>query len=195
MDLSKFKNQYLEVMSKNWGWFFLLGVALVILGIIAISASTMTTVLTVLFLGFVIGISGAVMVIDAFKFWQHRKGSFFLELALGILYVICGIILIQNPLLASVSLTLFIGIFYLVIGVFRIIYSLSMRIAGWGWNLFNAIISLLLGILILAHWPQSGLFIIGLFVGIDLLITGWVYIMASLAARSLDKKAKQVATI
>ncbi|CAN5467437.1 HdeD family acid-resistance protein [soil metagenome] len=195
MDLSQFKNQYLEVMAKNWLWFFALGIVLSILGVIAISMAALTTLFSVLFLGFLLGVGGVVIIIDAFKYWQHRKNSFFISVLLGILYIAVAMTLIQSPVFASVSLTLFLGIFYVVIGLFRIISALFMRISGWGWNLFNAIISLLLGILILSNWPQSSLFIIGLFVGIDLLITGWVYIMASLAAQSLEKRSTQAALL
>lgn len=184
---SQFSNQCLADFSKNRGWFLVWGFLLVVLGIIAISATTLTTVFSVIFLGFLLGIGGVVIVIDTFTFWRRKWSGFFLHLLLGILYIIVGVMLVKSPILASVSLTLFLGIFYLVIGAFRIIYSLATRLPRWGWGLFNAIISLLLGILILASWPQSGLFVIGLFVGIDLLFTGWTYIMASFAARSLAK--------
>jgi uncharacterized membrane protein HdeD (DUF308 family) len=53
-----------------------------------------------------------------------------------------------------------------------------------GWRLASSIITLLLGVLILLEWPASGLFIIGLFIGIDLIFTGWVYIVSALSARS-----------
>ncbi len=171
----------------NWGRFLVWGIALVILGIIAISATTMTTLVSVLFLGFILLIGGIVIVIDAFSFWWHIWSGFFLLLLLGILYFIVGMMMVSSPILASISLTLFLGVFYLVIGVFRIIHSLSMRIPSWGWGVFSGIIAFILGILILTSWPQSGLYIIGLFVGIDLLFIGWTYIMAAIAARSLMK--------
>lgn len=184
---SQFNNLYLTAFSKNWGWFFIWGLLLLILGVVAISAATLTTILSVLFLGFLLLISGIVIIIDTFSFWWHKWSGFILHLILGILYVAVGVMLIKSPLSASISLTLLLGAFYLTIGIFRIIYSLSVRVPRWGWSFFNAIISLLLGILILSSWPQSSLFIIGLFVGIDLIFTGWVYIMAALAARSLTK--------
>jgi uncharacterized membrane protein HdeD (DUF308 family) len=187
MNTKRFNNTYLNAFSKNWAWFLIWGIALVVLGVIAISATLATTVISVIFLGFLLLIAGILMVVDACSFWWHKWGGFLLHLILGILYLFVGIMLVQSPILASISLTLFLGIFYFIIGLFRLIYSLTLRTPNWGWSLFNAVISLLLGILILTSWPQSGLFIIGLFVGIDLLFTGWAYIMVSLAGRFSGK--------
>lgn len=179
-------SMYLTAFGKNWGWFFLWGVALFILGIIALGATTFTTLFSVVFLGFLLLIGGIVIVIDAFSFWWHKWSGFFLHLIIGILYCATGIILIQSPVLASISITLFLGVFYLIVGVFRLIYTLSLRTPRWGWGFFNGLVSLLLGLLILASWPQSSLFIIGIFVGIDLLFSGISYMVAALAAKSLS---------
>ncbi len=184
--LQKLDTMYLKAYSKNWGWFLIWGIVLFILGIIAIGATTFTTLFSVIFLGTLLLLSGIVIIIDAFSFWWHKWSGFFLHLLIGILYGATGVMLIQSPAIASISITLLLGIFYLAVGIFRIIYSLSLRTPRWGWGFFNGLISLLLGILILASWPASGLFIIGLFVGIDLLFCGISYIMTALAAKSLN---------
>lgn len=180
---SQIKERYLSTISKHWGWFLLWGILLVILGITAIGATTTATLISVVFLGTLILMSGIVIILDAFTFWWGKWGGFFLDLIIGILYFAVGISLIQSPLLGSISITLFLGIFYLTLGIFRTVYSLSTTIPNKGWNLFNALMSLLLGVLILANWPASSLFVIGFFVGIDLLFSGWSYIMMSLSAR------------
>jgi uncharacterized membrane protein HdeD (DUF308 family) len=184
---SQFTDKHQTAFNQSSNRFLLWGIALVILGIIAVGAATMTTLISVIFLGFLLMFAGIMIVIDAFTFWRNVGLSFFLPLLLGVLYFAVGIMLIKSPILASISLTLFLGVFYLIIGLFRIISSFFIRIPTWGWGLFSGVISLILGILILTSWPQSGLYIIGLFIGIDLLFVGWTYIMASLAARSLTK--------
>ncbi len=63
-----------------------------------------------------------------------------------------------------------------------------MRFPHWGWVLFNGIITLILGIIIWRQWPVSGLWVIGLFIGIDLIISGWAWIMLSFAARQMAAK-------
>jgi uncharacterized membrane protein HdeD (DUF308 family) len=181
-------NPHWETYSKNWTWFLLCGLALVILGAVAIAFDTFTTLISVIFLAILILCSGIVIIVDSFASWWGRWRGFFIHLLMGILYAAAGVILLRNPVLASVSLTLLLAIMYIFIGIFRIIYSLSMRVPQWGWSFFSGILALLLGILILAKWPESSLFIIGLFVGIDLMITGWVYIMAAFAARELAHK-------
>jgi uncharacterized membrane protein HdeD (DUF308 family) len=172
---------------KNWVWFFLWGIVLILLGMCAIGAATFTTLLSIVFLGFLILISGIVIILDSVTFWRKRKG-FLLHLIMGILYIFVGLMLINSPLAGSISLTLLLGIFYLVLGLFRLYYSSSLRAPRWGWNFFNGLISSLLGILILMSWPESSLYIIGLFVGIDLLFCGWAYVMAALGAKAILSK-------
>jgi uncharacterized membrane protein HdeD (DUF308 family) len=169
---------------KNWLWFFLWGIALVILGIYAIGAATFTTSLTIVLLGFIIMLSGIVILLDGLSFWRKRNGFFF-HLLMGVLYIGVGLMLIKSPLSGSMSITLLLGIFYLVLGLVRLYFSMSLRAPRWGWSFLNGLISALLGILILTSWPESSLYIIGLFVGIDLLFCGWTYIMASLVAKSI----------
>lgn len=176
-----------QTLGHNRNWFLLWGIALIILGILAISFSVFTTLVSVIFLGALIFAGGVVMIFDAFKLWWGKWGSFFFDLILGILYICVGFMLFQNPLWGSLSLTLLVGVFYTVIGIFRLVYSLIHRQFNWGWNFFSGVISLILGIMILESWPASSLFIIGLFVGIDLLVCGWVYMMLSLSERALVK--------
>jgi len=176
---------HVYAFSKNWGWFLVWGIALVILGGIAISSSYSATMFSMVFVGFLLLCSGIIIIIDSFSFWWHKWSGFFLHLFLGLLYLMAGIFLIESPQIASVSITLIIGIFYLIVGVSRLLYSISFRMPGWGWGFFNGLLALIIGILILTSWPVSGLFIIGLFIGIDLIFYGITYIMAALAARSI----------
>lgn len=178
----------LSFFGKHWGWFLLWGIIILLLGMAAIVATTSATFLTVILLGMLIGIGGIVIIIDSFTFWWHQWSGFFLHLAMGILYLIVGSLLFTKPVAASVYLTLLLGVFYTLVGIFRISYSLLVRAPQWGWNLFNGIISLLIGFLIMASWPASSLYIIGLFVGIDLLFCGWAYIIAALAGRKIVSK-------
>ncbi len=181
----RFGPEIMGDFGKNWGFFLAWGVALVILGLLAIAFATFTTLVSIIFIGFLLLFSGILVIIDSFQFWRGRGASFFIQFLMGLLYAIVGILFIENPKLGSMSLTLFLGILFIILGVFRIFYSLSFGLPRSGWVLFSGIITLILGILILAEWPVSGLFIIGLFVGIDLLFLGINYIMAALVARKI----------
>lgn len=180
-----FSPQAMTSLGKNWGWFLVWGILLVVAGAYALAASVLTTMITVLVLGALLLIAGVVIALDAFSFWRQSGGTFFLHLLMGILYIIAGAYLIEHPTAAAVSLTLLLGVFYLVLGAFRISYSLTSQWVSWGWWLLNGVITFLLGVLILIHWPESSLFILGIFVGVDLFFLGWAYIMIALSARSI----------
>jgi uncharacterized membrane protein HdeD (DUF308 family) len=177
------------VFNKNWSLFLVWGILLVLLGAIAISTSVLTTIISMIFIGVLLIVGGIVIMIDAFTFWRkHLWSSFALHFLIGLLYFGAGIMLVDSPLAGSISLTLILGLFYLIIGIIRIISSLSTKQPRWGWNFFSGVIGMLLGIMIIESWPVSGTFVIGLFVGIDLLFIGFVYIMGALGARALLQK-------
>src|SRR5690606_32648325 len=110
--------------------------------------------------------------------------SITLQILIALLYVVAGGLAVYDPLAASLSLTLFIAAMLLVAGTVRAIMAFQMRpVTGWGWVLAGALASILLGMLILAQWPVSGLLAIGLFIAIELVIDGWSCIWFALAAR------------
>lgn len=178
-------NQTLALINKNWGWFLAWGIFLIILGLAAVSASTFTTLVSVVFLGFLILVSGILVLIDSFTSWWGRWGNFVFHILMGLLYLIVGGMLIKSPLWGAVSLTLLLAILFILLGAFRIVFSLSASFPHWGWSLFNGIITLVLGIFIFLHWPAASLFFIGLFVGIDLIFFGWTYIMLALSVKKM----------
>ncbi len=103
----------------------------------------------------------------------------------AVLSIVVGLMLIRHPLAGALVMALLLAAYFTVAGIFRIVAALSMRIRGWGWALADGIITLILGILVWAQWPVSGLWIIGLFIGIDLIVVGWSEVMLAVAARSL----------
>lgn len=184
----RFHDHHLPVFSNNWRRFMLWGIALILLGLFAISASAFTTLISVVALGFLFFIGGAVMVTDTLSFWWGKWGGFFLHLVISALYLYVGLTLIGQPAASAAALTMLLGLFYLVIGAFRIGIACSLQVPGWGWNLLSGIIAFLLGILIITNWQEASMFIIGLFVGVDLIFVGWTYVMASLTAKTLKHR-------
>ena len=145
----------------------------------------MATVATVFLVGVMMLIAGAAEVINAFqiKTW----GKFLLWIFLGALYIVAGFVTFENPLLAAATLTLLLGIALLASGIARIALAFSMKAATpWIWVLLSGVVTLLLGVVILAHWPVSGLYILGLFLGIDLVLAGasWIGIGLGLSRLS-----------
>ena len=172
-----------EEFRRNANWFLALGIILIILGIIALGRSIFVTLASMVFLGWILIIGGVVEAGQAF--WQRQWGGFFLHLLGGVLYAIVGFMIVANPQTGTMALTLLIALFFLIAGSFRIIGSLTMRFPEWRWVLLNGIVTFLLGLLIWKQWPSSALWVIGLFIGIDLILTGWSWVMLSLTAKRL----------
>lgn len=164
--------------------FLAVGISLIILGLLAVFFSTFTTILSVIVLGAIIFVGGVIGLIDTITFWRVKgHHGFLLNLVMSILYVVVGIMLISRPVSGAMSLTLLVGTFYLILGLFRLFYSMISQPPNWKWAFFNGLVSLILGLFILAGWPVASLFIIGLFIGIDLLVAGWAYLMMSWATK------------
>jgi uncharacterized membrane protein HdeD (DUF308 family) len=96
---------------------------------------------------------------------------------------VLGIIIVVNPMVSAQALTILLAFFFIFGGIFRIVSALVAREYNWGWLLFSGIIGLLLGLSIWRHWPYSGLWIIGIFIGVEMLLAGLWLLMLGLAAR------------
>ena len=131
--------------------------------------------MSVLLLGWLLIIGGVLEAVYAF--WQERWGAFFIDLTVGILYAVVGFMMVANPGVAALTLTLLIAMFLILAGLFRTVAAIAARPPHWGWLLAHGVVSLVLGILIWRQWPVSGLWVIGLFVGIELLLNGATLIM------------------
>jgi uncharacterized membrane protein HdeD (DUF308 family) len=177
----------LEGLRKNWFWLLVLGILLVVVGMAAIASAFIATLTTVMVLGILFLVGGVVEIASAF--WAHCWRGFWLQLLAGILYAVLGFLLVQHPIAAAAGFTLVLAAAFMVGGLFRIISALVDHFHGWGWVLLNGIITLVLGVMIWRQWPDSGLWVIGLFVGIDMLFAGWSWIMMALAVRSTPAQA------
>ena len=171
--------QGLRALRANWGWIVAFGVIALIAGLIALGSVVMATESAVVIVG------GIVEIIAAFS--VRSWGQFFLWLLLGALYVAAGIICLQNPFVAATLLTLMLGIALIVGGILRVFLATQMRQGTpWGWVVFSGIISFLLGLMIVSHWPASSFYVLGIFLGVDLVFigTGWISMGLSLRKAS-----------
>jgi uncharacterized membrane protein HdeD (DUF308 family) len=171
-----------EEARKNWLWFLALGVLLVFLGIGVAGSAYYATIFSVFILGFFLFSAGVVQFIQGFM--ARRWSGLFLSLLLGALYLITGFLCITKPAQAAVSITLWIAALCLIAGLFRMIASLILRFDNWGWVFFNGAVTFILGMLIYSDWPVSGLWVIGTFIGVDLILSGWSWIVMALTARN-----------
>lgn len=172
-----------EHLRAKCGWLIALGIFYVIAGLIALSSITLATVASVLIVGVMMLIAGIAQVIHAFqvKSW----GKFPLLLLVGVLYIVAGFITFENPALAAAVLTLMLGIALIASGIMRLILVFSVK-ERMTWIVvgLSGMITLLLGLVILAHWPVSSVYVLGLFLGIDLIFAGVGWIAVGLGLRS-----------
>jgi uncharacterized membrane protein HdeD (DUF308 family) len=163
---------------QYWGWFLAFGIALVVLGILAIGRAVSATIVSILFFGWLLLIACGIEVAQAIVV-GHWAG-FFYHLVAAILFGVLGFIFVTRPLLSAEVATMVLGVFFLFGGLFQAISSLWVALPGWGWQFADGIITFILGILIIAQWPVSGLWVIGLFIGIDLIFYGAAWIALAL---------------
>lgn len=180
----------LQALHKQWWCFLLLGMTLVVLGSLAIADPFITAfagVAATLILGFLLLVAGITQIVSSF--WAGKWSGMFMHMLIGVLYSATGFMIIDDPKVSMVVLTKFIAIFLIVAGVFRIVSALMARFHDWGWVLLNGVITLLLGMIINRQMPQAALWVIGLFIGIELLFNGWAWIMLSLGLRRVGAES------
>ena len=168
-------NTGIEEVREHSTWFLVMGIALVVLGLIAIGYVVEMTIMSVLFLGWLLVIAGVFEVVHGFS--RRPWSGFFINLLGGVLYAVAGLVMVTHPALAAVTLTLLIAMMLVVAGLFRLFIAFTTPLQHRGWLILDGAIW--------ESWPVSGLWVIGLFVGIDMVLDGWTEIMLALRARSL----------
>jgi uncharacterized membrane protein HdeD (DUF308 family) len=166
----------------NWGWFLAFGIALVLLGVLAIVRSVAATVVSMLFFGWLLVIAAGIEVVQAIM--VGKWAGLFHHWVGALLFGVLGALIVWRPLVTAEIVTLLMGAFFLVAGLFQLITPFLVSLPEWGWHALNGVITLVLGVLILAQWPVSGLWVIGLFVGIELIFYGGAWIALALRLRS-----------
>ena len=176
--------------SKNlyprWGWFLALGVVLIMLGMGALTYAVMATLTSVIVIGVLMLIGGVAQLIHA---WTLRSlGGFFWWTLVGLLYIVAGGMVIQNPIAGAEILTLLLGATLIGVGVLRLgIWLMNRGQEGWLWLAFSGVISLVTGLLIALQWPSIGLWLLGIILGIDLLFQGWSMLWLGIALRRMRR--------
>jgi uncharacterized membrane protein HdeD (DUF308 family) len=173
----------LAELRAAWCWFVSLGVALVLVGVIAMAYAGIATITTALVFGYLMLAAGVCYVVGAF--FTRRWGGFFLSLLAGVLHLAVGLIVVDRPVEAVLVYTLVMAVFFFVEGLLRIIGAVIGRFEHWVLMFCSGLVTLLLGVMIWRQWPFSGLYVVGLFVGINLVLHGASFVSIGLAARRL----------
>jgi uncharacterized membrane protein HdeD (DUF308 family) len=177
----------LIALRGNWFWFVLLGIALVVLGMVALSSVVVASLAAAMVIGALILAGGVAETLGAF--WCRGWSGFFAHLLSGVLSIVIGVMFLRAPVGALAALTLLVAAFLMVGGIFKIVAALNYRFATWGWPLVSGIIDLVLGVLIWHDYPASALWVIGLFVGINMVFRGFNWIVLGLSLRGQARPA------
>jgi uncharacterized membrane protein HdeD (DUF308 family) len=148
----------------------LLGIVLVVAGIVVLGDVVVATIISAIFIGVVAIIAGGFEIFHAF--WTKGWGSFLWQVFLGVLYLAFGFVLVSQPVSGALLLTYVLGLLLFLSGLVRIFLALRhWNEAGWS-MLFSGALGLILGLIIMARWPMSGLWVLGILLGIDLISHG-----------------------
>ncbi len=171
-------------LRRKWGWFVALGIILVVLGMVALGASLLTTIVSMMFFGWLMIGGGIMEAIHAFacKGWS----GFFLDLLTGLLYMVVGFLIVTHPVPAVVALTLLIALFLIFTGIFYMVVAFSVRYQNRWWIFLHGVVNLALGLFIKQQWPEASLWIIGMFIGIEMIFNGWSLVMLGISAKTMS---------
>jgi uncharacterized membrane protein HdeD (DUF308 family) len=169
-------------LRETWGWMMFFGCLMALLGIFAVAYAALFTVVSVLWMGWILIIAGVVEAVHAIR--HHEQGHLVWYILEALLAIVVGALLLRGPILGAIVLTILLAAYFLVAGIFRIVAAAVLHLPSRGWVLFNGIVTLALGILIWGGWPASSFWVIGLFLGITLIMSGFARIMLALALRT-----------
>ena len=171
----------MDVLRPRRGWLLTLGILMAILGTIALLIVPAATIGTAIVAGWLLVFSGIIEMVHAFR--VRLWGGLFLHLIGGAVGLLVGLLVVTHPLAGAVAWTLLFACFLSIVGLFRLIAAIHLKFPHWGWAVFDGVVSLGLGILLWVDWPWSGLWFVGLSVGISLVLRGWSYVMFAIAIR------------
>ena len=125
--------------------------------------------------------AGVLRMIWAFKAGSLGKGI--LVFLIGVLTLLAGIAVIAHPVMSSAILTVMLAVYFFVDGFSELMAAFSLK-EGKGWLIFDAVVTILLGIMIFTGFPLAGTVAIGVFLGIKLLFVGVTMLTVRSAVRN-----------
>jgi uncharacterized membrane protein HdeD (DUF308 family) len=169
----------------HWGLFLFEGIALVVLGLLAILVPQVASLAVTILLGWLFVISGVFGLVASY--YARQAPGFWWSLLSAVLAIVVGAVLLRSPIAGVLSLTYVLIAFFFIEGVASIMYAIEHRrelTGGWIWMLASGIVTLALGVIILAGLPGSAAWALGLLVGIDMVFGGSALMAVAFAARN-----------
>jgi uncharacterized membrane protein HdeD (DUF308 family) len=184
LDAERIGQAAARTVRDHWQLFLLEGIALIVLGMLALAEPAFASLAATIFFGWLLLISGFIGFIASFR--ARRAPGFIWSLASAILAVAAGVLLLDAPLQGTLSLTGIVIAFLLIEGIVSIIYALEHRgsqSGRWGWMLVSGLLDIVLGGILLSGLPGTALWALGMLIGINMLFGGTSLIAMALHAR------------
>ena len=174
-----------DALAKSWKMLMTAGIISIVLGAIAIIVPPLASVTITLLVGILLLIGAVAYVAEAIS--RGTTGHRIWSAIVAVIYVIAGVWLIINPVSGTITLTWVLAIFFLVIGIFRILVGIQARgqVPNAGWTIVNGVLAVLIAVLVIANLPSSAAWAIGLLVGIQLLFDGIMMVVAAQQGKKL----------
>jgi len=165
------------------GWVVVWGVLLIAAGILAIVIPAPAALAFALILAWLLVFAGVVEIAHAIH--QRAEEGFAWKLIVGVATLALGVVMLVSPVVAISSLALLFGAFLFASGLSTVMLALKLRPkAGWGWVLFDGVLSIVIAVLIALGWPQNSIAFVGTLVGICMISGGFWRVMLGRAVRS-----------
>ena len=137
----------LQEVRRSWGWFLIFGILLMVLGGVCVGKAQTATTFSILALGWVLGISGVLWLVNSFFAFSWH--GVFLYLLNAIIRVVTGYLLIRHPDAGAAGITMLLAALFIVGGLFRVSGASVIQFPRWGWMVFSGLVSVVLGVYLL----------------------------------------------
>ncbi len=177
-------SSFASVRETSSGWSIFFGILLVVAGFASIALPFVAGIAASIFFGWLILFAGVAHLIYAW--FERGAGAVLWQILIGLVYIAAAVAMLLLPVTAIVALTLVLGWYIVLEGIFELVlFSRLRRVPGAGWLLFDGAVSLLLAGLIFFHWPSSSFWVLGTLVGISLLFSGIARLTMPMARRRI----------
>lgn len=184
--LEIFATEVPDILAIHWGWVIALGVVIAALGVLALVRAGMTTVIAVGFLGVLAIVTAVSILLFAFTLTGYWT-DFLVHVIGAILVGVVGVMLLTRPMISAEAITLLVAFYFFAEGILIIGFAVTANAEGLWVHMTQGLVALLLGALLLIGWPISGIWAIGTFVGVDLLMKGLAIVALGVGVRSISE--------
>jgi uncharacterized membrane protein HdeD (DUF308 family) len=175
-----------DVLAVHWGWVIALGIAIALLGLVVLWRARTATLVYVGLLGALLLVGAVAIFVFAFSLAGYWT-DFFVHVLWAALLGIVGLILLTRPAISAEAITLMIALYLIVQGCIGIGFAFAAHVEALSLHIVEGLASIMLGGLLLAGWPFSGIWAIGLFLGVDLVLKGGAIAALGLQLRAISE--------